>query len=327
MRYWLILQLLASGLSHAQELKEAPLKGFQLGDRVHVGGWFDLWVDDAQGEDVDGYVPHVFFFADLRISQRVRLFTEMASINTEGLGGSTSLQRAYLEFKHSHALKWRLGQFNTPSGLWKEKHWHIMVDANRKPLMAERRYIPMHALGIEASGGAMNAVGNWDYSAFVAQSDNRELDNQASFGADVSFMFQDRYRFGSFYYDYMNSDESSDPLIGQRQTWLTYAEVRLRENVLLLRAERIHVKRQGAADASGAYAKLKWQINQQIFLNYRYDDTDNVETGLPIRSYAHTLTAGYWPTDWLRARIEYGSHKQSIDSWRHEWSAWLGFIF
>lgn len=309
----------------AQELESGVPAGIRVADDVLVGGWFDLLYSDPQGANSETTAPHAFIYADMGLSPRWRAFVEFASEDSTIEDRTSSIQRAYFEFKVSSKMKWRFGQFNTPSGLWKEKHWHIMVDANRKPVMADLKYIPMHALGVELSGNHMTGPSYLDYSVFVAQSDDQDRDDKLSYGMDFSAEFTDRIRVGAFHYQYMNAPESSDPIAGERRTWLAYLETDIVPSALQFRAEYIHVEREQQKTANGYYAKLKWQVHKQIYLNYRFDDTDDTQTGMPLDRTGHTITLGYHPLDRIRMRVEW-SHQSIDSSSQNEWSAWLGFI-
>ena len=184
----------------------------------------------------------------------------------------------------------------------------------------------MEALGLEFSGTRTTAAIEWDYSLFIARSQDKELNSDLGYGADLSFSIRDRFRFGSFTYQFMNSDESTDPLPGERRALLLYTESWLIDKQLMFRAEYLHMDRDTLEPTNGAYAKIKWQINKKTFLNYRFDESDDTRTGQPQLWQGQALTAGYWFNPRVRARLELGQTRHKGSNWRSEWSAWVGFI-
>ncbi len=331
---WWAASLLWAGL-FAQDIKpveERPSSsGFNL-PLTRVGGWADVMYLDNSNPNGDDYfnAPHLYLYFDTKLNRSFRTMVEFSYLNTPdraGDGALTQLQRAYLEYRKGIPVKFRLGRFYTPAGLWKEKHGMIMVDSSHKPIIEEMGWVPTLSTGLQFLGTRVTGKWEWNYSMFGTVEEGIEEDRGSGYGADLNWTYNERFRFGLFGSDYYNNMDGADADSGQRQAVMGYAEIFLIPHKLLFRAEYLNVDRGVLESADGYYSKLKWQFHPKLFLNHRFDNADDLNA--LTRHRIQTLTFGYRPMPRLRTRLEFAVHNldRQENARYNEWSAWVGFLF
>ena len=135
-------------------------------------------------------------------------------------------------------------------------------------------------------------------------------------------MFNDTLMLGGSYYQQSVKGNSQ----GSR---IFYASWEAPHN-LTFRGETFHQGQEdGGTTLSTYYGKVKWQFQDDKYLNYRYDFGDDVSAGGGDRHAMHTLTLGWWPTSHIRAKLEMATHKfddKSLEDYT-QWEAFIGYVF
>lgn len=305
----------------------------QLGtDRIRFGGWVDLLMRGAENRDTYFDMPHLYLHADISFTDRWSSFVEgryknPPDIDGEPVGGQSTFERAYVQYRHSGALGVRLGKFNTPSGLWKQLPWLILADSNRKPLIDDLGYLPAQSEGVEVFGNVMGPSALWNYSVFLTDREG-EADTPG-YGADLSWFGWNRIKLGGFFYDFESRAQGFDPLEGERRGHLYYGEWHIIRDRLLLRSEFLELKRENAVDLDGRYVKLRWYLDRNIYLNARVEDVEEPTSTGSGRHEVDTLTLGFRPSAGWHMRFEWAQHRPKDMEMKRfgEWSVWLGYQF
>jgi len=324
--------------SSAQDVTDSPLpveKSSFLKDRLEVGGWFDILLLDQGRDAVDDYfnLYHFYTTFNLKLTDSMNVFTEVEYANIPELNSSDTevefeIDRAYLEYRSDQRFRLRLGKFNTPAGIWKPIHWSVLVDTIALPIMEQNDYIPTSSVGVELFGRKYFGESELNYDFLFSIGSGDDLgDNSDSeaVGGDFRYIFRERYTLGISYYNYKDVEGENGSVNGI----LSYADIHLLANRLLWRTEFLTLTRSDTSDIKAFYSKLKYQINRQLYLNYRFDraDDENIEP----KGDEHIMrvaTLGYWPKTFLRFKLEYADHKFENDSNSFvQYAAWMGFIF
>jgi len=323
--------LIGQDIQPAEE--PASYSGFKF-PLTRIGGWADLMYLDSSHPGKDHYfnVPHLYLYFDTRLHTRWRTMLEFRYLNSldresSDKGSITQIQRAYLEYKQGIPAKFRIGQFYTPAGLWKEKHGMMMVDSSHKPIIEDMGWVPTLSTGLQFLGKKMKGQWEWNYALFGTVKEGIDQDEGSGYGGDLNIIFNERFRFGLFGSDYYNNMKGADHDSGQREAFMGYAEIFLVRNKLLFRTEYLRVDRGDAGTADGYYTKMKWQFHPKLFVNHRFDNADDLN--VLARHRIQTLTMGYRPLPKLRTRLEFAVHNldQAENARYNEWSAWVGFLF
>ena len=113
------------------------------------------------------------------------------------------------------------------------------------------------------------------------------------------------------------------------KTILTYGEVRLPFN-LLLRTEYLRQTREaGDPNVDALYSKVKWQMNDLWYLNYRWNAGVDEKRGLGGRQIANVFTLGFAPRPNVRTKVEFSSHEfrnELVEDFK-SWQGYIGYVF
>ena len=318
------------------------LKSSQTETPTHSRQWeFFGWVDgqyldsDAPGQSSFFNFSHLYLSLEWNINPSFRALAEveyekLPRIGTTHKKAEILIDRAYLEYKHSQALKLRLGKFTTPAGIWKELHWSFTVDTTEEPIMEENAYVPQKSEGLGVFGSFFQPAGEWQYALLLVQSSeetgaNEPVDGARGLGGDLNYSYKSDLKAGYSFYNY--KDPARDQL--RVNAWMVYLEWFFWKRQLLWRTEFLRLKQTGEANLETFYSKLKLRLTAQSYVNYRYDSGDDKILAGGQKRITQTITLGYSPTPSVRIRLEY-AHNRIDTSERpniEQWSLWAGWIF
>jgi hypothetical protein len=112
-----------------------------------------------------------------------------------------------------------------------------------------------------------------------------------------------------------------------------YAEAKLPMN-LFLRVEYVRQMRDEAGpdlvrNPDFVYAKLRWDLTKQVYLNYRFEYGEDDRFGFSADHLVHRATLGYSPIPRIRLKAEYAHHDYAsrlLEDF-HFWGVSAGLFF
>ena len=309
----------------------------QYTKRIQLLGWVGAQFQDTDREGIESFADISTAYLGLHINMAPswRAFAEIEYEHVPNIDDTPTeteiiLERAYLEYNRSHAVKLRLGRFNTPAGIWKPLHWDVSVDTIALPIMEDNGYLPIKSTGLEFLGTRFTTQSEWNY-AFLASGvsedapTNQTLDEARAVGGDLNFFYHERFLLGTSYYTYRGQGNRKISVNGLQP----YMDLYLVPGRLLWRTEFLTLKRRDAPDVTTYYSKLKWQIDAKNYVNYRYDRGDDERRAEGGDHRVQSLTYGFWPRNDTRIKLELADHRiqtESRDRFK-VWSLWIGYIF
>lgn len=327
---------LSAGEPPRVDVAEQTLPEQQEEPRFTWGGWAALLYRDGNHADFQSYtgLPHVYLHGNYKFDSRWRLFAEVEFEEDPGLYGDYNseflLERAFVEYRRSAALMFRLGKFNTRAGIVKPLHWSITLDAVRQPIMESNSYVPSKSTGIEVLGTRVFPKGEWRYALSLSTSDEdleqgEGIEEAKGAGIDLSYSGPGGYRFGgsAFYYRWPDQNEEAV------RAYQPYAEYEPIPGKLLFRAESLILNRSFDEDLHAVYVKVKWDLNAKTYLNFRYDRGEDERDAEGALRISRTLTFAYRPKNYWRIKLEVGRNSfpsNNLQSFT-EWSLWMGYAF
>jgi hypothetical protein len=191
------------GVQHIWVRPDAPLAHiFQVNNTSFVVGNINLYVD-AQP------IKHFRGLAELRFTnsplgditnygglagtfKRTNTFSYDSggtAINAPMWSASVILERAWIEWNEHQALKFRVGNYFTPFGIWNEDHGTPTLISLALPQFIVQRWMPIRQTGIMLYGSAF--AGDWELGYTGTLSNGRQeisnynFDNNFGLGARV----------------------------------------------------------------------------------------------------------------------------------------------
>jgi hypothetical protein len=315
---------------------------------TRIGGWLDASYEDS---DLDGTtrsinLNHLNLFVDTRYRQRWQLFFEAEFEYETALGGfeeerEYEIEQLYVRYRHSEAAQLRVGQFNMAFGFWTPVHWTILMDTIQPPLHDGLRLTPEQQNGVELSGHFLPDLGadrdaELRYSLYAGYGrDSAPLDESGtdglSLGGDLRLTVDDAWFLGASAYQQERDLDFDDRT---ERSLILYGQAILPAR-LLLRGEYVHQRRERdrrtrlARDIDIAYAKLRWDLDERVYLNYRFNWGDDDTGDDTQKHYVHSFTLGYQPIDQLWLKLEYADHELRSGPRRDfkYWGISLGYLF
>jgi hypothetical protein len=111
-----------------------------------------------------------------------------AALNAPLWGGSTVIERAWIEYNRLQALKIRAGNYFTPFGIWNEDHGSPTLISLAWPQFMTQRWMPLRQTGLMAYGNAF--AGSWELGYAATLSNGRQ--EQSNFNIDGNMGFGGR---------------------------------------------------------------------------------------------------------------------------------------
>jgi hypothetical protein len=101
-------------------------------------------------------------------------------INASMWGGSTVIERAWIEWNQLQGLKLRLGNFFTPFGIWNEDHGTPTLISMGMPQFLIQAWIPIRQTGVTAYGSTF--AGEWELGYTATFTNGRQELSNFNFG-------------------------------------------------------------------------------------------------------------------------------------------------
>ncbi len=152
--------LLSTGVSHSFEF----------------GVFSDVTVGDssAAGENSQFALGGLDFYGTSMIDDKTRVFIEYVFENTDD-GLVTDLERLWISREIASGFTVAVGRFHTPLGSWNRAYHHgaVLQDTVSRPFFLDFEdgtgaILPVHIVGLMASGSVPVSLGAIDYSFYVA---------------------------------------------------------------------------------------------------------------------------------------------------------------
>ena len=149
----------AAAQTAASEFSDSPIRVFGFG---HIGY---LSEDDGEGGFVIGQaVGHL----SAALSDRINLFSE-ATASGKDDQYKVELERIFIRYEHSDALKFSLGRYHTPIGYWNTAYHHgswLHTSTSRPEVIKfGSQVIPVHFVGVLVEGSVPTDAWNFGYQA------------------------------------------------------------------------------------------------------------------------------------------------------------------
>jgi len=328
---WLLLIALCSP---PQTNQIAGSKAHQF--KWHVSGWADIggYWDERDSERFSLDVHHVYMLNHLKFSPKLELLVEMAlereyERSSPRPDRELELERAYLQYKWRPQATFRVGQFYTPCGLYKQRHWAYTMDTFQKPVIEENQYIPANALGIEVTGNFSFERSYLQYALLISDGDQsgdmKPLQDEFGFGGDVKYNYNDRFLAGMSLYRYRNEAETDNYLNATQ----IYAEWDLFRHQLQWRMEWLFLERSGFPETDGYYSQLKWNFTKVSYLNLRWEKAEDQLLSQGSEHAATLLTLGiHLPKRW-KVKLEYAVNQFEHSEYSNfnQLGLWAGYAF
>jgi hypothetical protein len=314
---------------------------------TRVGGWIDASYQDSDAARESINVNHLNVFLDTRLASRWQVFLELEFENEPEVRGfegerEYEVEQAYGRWIASDYFGIRVGQFNTPFGIWTPLHWSILMDTITEPVHEGTRVTPEQQIGVELAGRF--PVPEWlerdtelSYSVYSGYGDATEVfegqgTSGVSLGTDLQLRFRESHRVGLSYYQ-QTREQDPDHDRSERSVmvygeWQPLERWTLRSEILRQFRDR-HVAPGLSRRINIGYAALRWDATPRIYLAYRYGYGDDEGEGASDDRQAHTVTLGFRPRSSLRIKLEYarntfrGGDRGSF----HYWGVSLGMLF
>jgi hypothetical protein len=167
-------QPLASWATRIGTLQYTPGRGLRVGDTgLTLGGYTNATLVRDEGSDAKFGLDDVSLFVIFEPLPRLRFFSELEYadafiLDEDGHADSpdeATVERLFLDFEVSDALKVRTGIFLTPVGRWNVIHAAPLVWTTSRPLTTERPFDP-NVTGVMVFGSWFPTVGTFSYSLF-----------------------------------------------------------------------------------------------------------------------------------------------------------------
>ncbi len=315
---------------------------------TRIGGWADASYQDNDTDASSSFnVNHFNLYFDTRYGKTWQAFLEVEFENESGVRGfeeerEYEVEQAYLRWMPSDRIGVRVGQFNTPFGIWTPLHWAILMDTITEPIHEGTRVTPEQQVGLEVAGRIF--LDEWlqpgselRYSVYAGYGDDTELFSESgsdgvSLGSDLNFRFRESTLFGVSMYRQTREQESLEDR--SELGYMIYGEAQpldpltLRFEVFRQYRDR-HVTPALSRTINIGYVKARWDFTDRVYLNYRYNYGDDEGEGASDERRTHTVTLGVRPRADLRLKLEYATNKFQ-DSTRRDFNYWgisVGVLF
>lgn len=313
--HWLIFSLLIFSIGNAEKSK---LKTY---------GYFDMEVEysnkDAAGKIWTFDQHHLNLINIYKIDQRIRLYTEVEyehgpAISDDGSQGELYLANAYMEYKHSDALKIRIGKFVTPFGIYNERHdatptfistklSHTLYGKHISTTGGESRFFSKSCSGIQILGNLF--YGDWGGKYQFYLSNGRgakpsEQDDNSNKGVGARIDISppiNGLRFGASYYTDENgllSDIRQSSLAFDLE--IDFDNLHLESEMILTRQEKVDlfdIPTGVFRKSFGAYIQTSYKMFDRLtpFVRYEFEqhdlDTDGVNINMLMVGLNYSVTS------------------------------------
>lgn len=313
--------------------------------RLRIGGWTDFSYqdNDRSSDEVSVGLDHANLYADARLDERWQLFFEGEWEHEPDLEGRPDereweLEQLYGEYRHDDFLRVRVGRFSTPFGHWTPVHWSILVDSIEPPIHERNRIVPEQQIGARVHGTLfgddwLGVESEIDYSLFGGYAEEGFDAGNAdglSLGADTGVRVARHYRLGVSLYTQENGDEGDR----RENSLMIYGEAQLPWR-LFVRSEYARQRRDGhtraglVRDLDIVYAKVRWDLRSDTYLNYRFEFGEDDHFGFTTDHTVHRITLGHRPIPRIHLKAEWAKHvyaSRRVENY-HFWGVSAGLFF
>jgi hypothetical protein len=229
------------------------------------------------------------------------LALDASNLNRPASWGSTTIERAYIEYDVTDYLTIRAGHWLTPYGIWNIDHGSPVVINVLPPYIIGELFFPEHQTGLDLFGHLYagrfqieyHLTGSNGHGAAEAQLD---LDNELAYGARVAVETPWGLKLGGSYYrgKYTGFPARTGALPDTYREAAYGADLQYRNGGLLVQSEAIARERHysvGARAASGSgFAADGRDLGFYLQAGYRFDVLWNV---MPFAMYQDYKPADY----------------------------------
>jgi len=314
---------------------------------TRIGGWLDASYQDNDIESESINLNHFNVFLDTRLGNRWQAFLEVEFENEPGVRGfeeerEYEVEQAYGRWIASDTFGIRVGQFNTPFGIWTPLHWSILMDTITEPIHEGTRVTPEQQVGVEVAGRLF--LPRWletgtelSYSVYSGYGDHTELFEQQgtdgpSIGTDLRLRFDEGSLIGLSLYQQRREQENardraerSVMLYGE---WHPLTRLTLRSEIFRQFRDR-HVGSGLSRRINIGYVAARWDLTPRTYFHYRYGYGDDEGEGASDERHTHTVTFGFRPSSSVRLKLEYAANEFRDTDRRdfHYWGVSVGILF
>ncbi len=294
----------------------------QDGLATRVGGWLDASYQDSDVRSESLNLNHLNLYFDTRLGNRWQAFLEVEFENEPEVRGfegerEYEVEQLYGRWMASDGFGVRVGNFNTPFGIWTPLHWSILMDTITEPIHEGTRVTPEQQVGVELAGRVF--LRDWieneaelSYSLYSGYGDDTAVfgDQETegpSLGADLRLRYSSSL-FGLSLYQQRREqeglEERSERSVMLYGEWRPLDPLTLRSEIF--RQLRDQNVREGVSRRINiGYVAARWEFTDRIYLAYRYNYGDDEGEDVSDERHTHTVTFGLRPRPWLRLKLEY----------------------
>ncbi|MFQ5568173.1 MAG: porin [Rhodothermales bacterium] len=246
-------------------------------------------------------IHHFNVINTFRLDEHFRVFSEVEWEHGVDFSGSSGLgeirlERAWVEYKYSDALKVRAGKFLTPYGIYNLLHDATptflstflptsIYGKHRNPLGGKQRFYPKFASGVQVVGTYFYEDWKLDYSAYVANGRGRDPykaddnHNKALGGRVIVGFPGESLEVGTSYFTERNgtADHARQHGFGFDAAFDHAAGLQLKSEAAFSRLERVDPDGAGTGvfqKALGVYGQAAYTLADRLTPFVRYDYFD-----------------------------------------------------
>jgi len=331
------------GPSAEVQLEDRTARLERMVGNLDVGGWMDFRAGDSTQDGKSTFFDphHLYLYFDSRVGERWQAFAEVEfehapAFEAGGGVGEIKLERAYLDYHHSKHVNARVGKFNTPWGYWTPVHWAILVDTVQKPIHEDNSYVPRKQVGAQIFGRtAERTVADlpvsfryraWYSNGSELSGTNQLRDSDPGYGFDLRSIFGEHGQLLG-----VSGYLQQNPSFGGRQerSLMVYTDLHPLEDLTLRGEVMAQQRSRGFPTRYVGYAKVRWDLFDGGYVNYRYGRGDDDKRGAGDRHTENVFTLGYSPIPNVRLKAEFALNDfaaRSVEDFS-QWSLYAGFFF
>jgi hypothetical protein len=221
---FLIILLIEAYSLDAQEIKYRFGRGFAVDDRFYLGGYTSLQYEKRE----NGY--YQYKINDIAVLGfctfgKFKIFAELEADDplayTKGSGKEDNLnlyiERLYIEYVFSDAVKIRGGRFITPLGIWNQVHINALKWTTSNPVAAEW-FFPRFTTGLNIYGFLPFFDESIEYQLFIQKTKNIDS-GYNNVKTDDFYGFQLKKFFGVNKYIGINGGKFFDTSLRETSTF------------------------------------------------------------------------------------------------------------
>jgi len=287
---------------------------------LKINGYFEMaYGNDNRGDKTSHFRQHHLSTFFSRNWEHWRLFTEIEYEDGVSIGGKApgsvtgtgkvQLERGWIDYIHSDALKVRMGKFLLPQ-YWKVNHYPNAVLTSERPIMV-RKLFPTDGTGVLIHGDLYRGGFGLGYNTYVSNgnaanpSGADDNDNKAT-GARLTLHLADQFEpfdrldlGGSFHNERSPNTQGGMDVSG--------ADLQANAGRFELLAEYAH---RHDNSAEGYYVQPSVRLAKRWYGVYRFDWMDTGQSS----HHRHTLGSAWRPMPNLAFKADVSSHHDNTST-------------